>query len=455
MKKLTFTLIILFHAFVNAFGQWQETGSGITESPRIIWGISVVDSQTVWAIADHPLLFGDSKVFTKTVNAGATWLSGQIDESLTNHFPGNIFALDENTAWVIMIEYPAQDKIKIYKTIDGGTSWIEQAGEFNDSGHAFAALYFFNENEGVGFGSPGTGDPAIDSLQIFRTANGGDTWSRIPPSELPTPLEEEGVWVYSGNGSYDAVGDNLWFVTRTNRLFRTTDKGLTWEAYNTGITNPSGLTSIAFQDANTGIAVTYGPQKGSKTIDGGETWETIILPSSPPAAAIEFIPGTENTYIIGDGFVFDNDELSISTDGGETWTTETYSPSTINCFQFTSPTNGWAGGEIISTTEGGMYKWVGNLASEDTVIGIDDDIMEIKLQIFPNPSSGILFISNTDNCLIENISITDNAGKFIMSFEKPEKDASINISHLPNGLYQLHIKTNKYAMIKNMVLNKD
>lgn len=37
----------------------------------------------------------------------------------------------------------------------------EQNGEFNEVGHAFAALHFFNENEGVGFGSPGTGNQTI------------------------------------------------------------------------------------------------------------------------------------------------------------------------------------------------------------------------------------------------------------------------------------------------------
>ena len=167
---------------------------------------------------------GSAFDFTVTTDGGNAWNAGTLP-NLGSYYPGQVHAVDAQTAWALMINTPQQDRIKILKTTDGGANWQEQPGEFNTSGYAFAGLHFFNANEGIGFGSPGTGNASVDSLRIYRTADGGDTWTRIPAGELPAPGAAEGQWVY-GDNRYEAKGDTLWFCTRASRVFRTTDKGL-------------------------------------------------------------------------------------------------------------------------------------------------------------------------------------------------------------------------------------
>ena len=203
--------------------QWQNLGTGITNSPRKIFSISAVDENTVWAVAYDPsgAAAYDS---TRTTDGGTVWNAGTLP-NVGAYYPGHIHAVDGQTAWALMINTPQQDRIKIFKTIDGGANWQDQPGEFNTEGFAFACLHFFNANEGIGFGSPGTGDATVDSLRIYRTADGGTNWSRIPAGTLPAPEPAEGQWVY-GDNRYEAKGDTLWFCTRAGRVFRTTDKGL-------------------------------------------------------------------------------------------------------------------------------------------------------------------------------------------------------------------------------------
>ena len=361
MKKNITLLIAIFMA-LNLTAQWQSLGSGITESPREIFSISAISADVAWAVSDNPN-FAASNEFTRTTDGGMTWIPGYIEGAPNNYYPLNIFALDENMAWVLMVNIPQQDRAAIFKTTDGGQTWTEQTGEFNQTGHAFAGLHFFNENDGLGFGSPGTGNTAVDSLQIFRTVDGGDIWSRIPPSELPAPMPGEGVWVYSGNNAYSAVADHLWLTTRANRVFKTTNKGQAWEAFPTGLTNSDGGAAVAFSDEMNGIATAVSPNQAAVTSDGGATWKSISIPNSPAVAAIQYVPGTSGTFIAGDGFWANSPNLLLTRDGGETWQIISHSPSTT-CFQFLSPTVGWGGSQILSADEGGMYAWTGSLAAE-------------------------------------------------------------------------------------------
>jgi photosystem II stability/assembly factor-like uncharacterized protein len=443
MKHLTFSLILVLSTIfnLNLLAQWESIGSGFSSGQRDIFSISVVDENNIWAIAAKTN-FTASYQYTKTTDGGMTWEEGSLPDTIGNYYPGNIFALDENTVWIIMINLPAQNHIKIFKTENGGTSWEEQDGEFNEVGHAFAALHFFNENEGVGFGSPGTGSQSIDSLQIFRTIDGGDHWNRIPPNELPAPLSGEGVWVFSGNNSYEVKGDTIWFVTRASRVFRSTDKGMTWNAYDVGISGSGsfpGLSSIAFENSLNGIAVTFQPNRAARTIDGGETWSSISIPSSPRLGAIEYIEGTENTYLTNDGFQ-ESINMLLTTDGGVTWETLPNPPS-MDCMQFISPTIGFGGGAINPANDIGLYKWIGNLSDSTTTNTEDVFLNSDKLALSPNPASEILIVELEDNIPTAdtiNVEIFSMDGRLVLR-NRYSSSAGIPIGSLPKGMYNLHL----------------
>ena len=441
---LAFSLLCSF----NLLAQWESIGSGFStgqSGQREVFSISVVNESTIWAT---PVTndFTQTYDFIKTEDGGISWQEGSLPDTIGAYFPGNIFALDANTAWVTMISLPGQDLIKIFKTVDGGLSWVEQNGEFNSPGFAFATLHFFNENEGLGFGSPGTGIQSIDSLQIFRTTDGGENWNRVPPASLPSPLAGEGVWVYSGNSSYEVQGDSIWFVTRASRVFRSIDKGASWDAFNAGISGSAsapGLSSIAFENASNGIVVTFQPSRAARTTDGGATWETIEIPASLSLGAIEHIPGTTDTYLINDGFAGSSNML-LTTDGGITWETLTHPPS-MNCMQFISPTVGFGGGAINPANDLGMYMWTGNLSDSPTTNTLEAQPTP-TLALYPNPAKESITVEMTENIMSANSIIAEVLsvdGRLIQTttYAAQLNRLEIPVSRLKSGLYLLRLKT--------------
>lgn len=436
-------------------GQWESIGSGINNQGREFFSISVIDKDNIWAV---PLRTNNTANFeyTRTVDGGMTWIPGILPGNIGNYYPGNIFALDKNNVWIILINIPQQDRIKIFNTSDGGVSWKEQNGEFNEVGHASPAIHFFNENEGIAFGSPGTHDPKIDSLQIFRTVNGGEQWDRIAAKELPAPRNGEGVYIYSGNNSYEVKGDTIWFVTRASRVFRSIDKGISWEAFDVGISGDldyPGLSSIAFENSLNGIAVSFYPSRAAKTTDGGQTWTQINIPSSPDLAAIEYIPGTKNTYLVNDGFETSSTML-LTKDGGDSWEKLNFTP-TITCMQFISPTIGFAGSLVNVSNNRGIYKWKGDF-SDGTSSTFDHSTLNEFITLYPNPTNGASTLQiNTPISSDILYAIMDIHGKIVSKdivLDSLESTYIVLSNPLHAGIYFIDIVINGTRHIKKWVV---
>lgn len=79
---------------------------------------------------------------------------------------------------------------------------------------------------------------------------------------------------------------------------------------------------------------------------------------------------------------------------------------------------------------------------EDDLI-TDTDLPEDKAQLslFPNPTTGKFYIENADIAQIESAFIADYSGRIIKSISTSELTSGIDISLLPNGIYQLFITT--------------
>jgi len=80
------------------------------------------------------------------------------------------------------------------------------------------------------------------------------------------------------------------------------------------------------------------------------------------------------------------------------------------------------------------------------------EFLNEKIQVFPNPASNIVHITNSIDVTIEEINIYDVTGKLI----KTEKTAStenmvLNIEDLTSGSYLIHIKTSQGTAVKKIV----
>ncbi|MFK7935356.1 MAG: T9SS type A sorting domain-containing protein, partial [Saprospiraceae bacterium] len=258
----------------------------------------------------------------------------------------------------------------------------------------------------------GGSSTSSDRLTIWKTTDGGSSWTETTPAGLTA---DDANWGTVADSHNSAIGDTLWFGTRTGRILKTTDRGDTWNIYDTGIED-GAITSIEFQDELYGIATTAlstagfeGVAKGARTRDGGLTWSPINTPEFK-AMSLKYVPGTKSTYIYTDGWYTKN--MAITTDFGSTWK-NFKNPDGIVCTDFYSPTEGWAGGDIKSGGKGGFYKFTSSFASDQvnvkTLAGNQVEGVKLGNPLRANlynpkgmdiDSSGNIYIANDYGCNI-------------------------------------------------------
>ncbi len=432
--------------------QWVDVGPGsqVNENElRHIFSLAVVDEESIWAAPIQPA-FLDVREIVRTVDGGVTWDVTLLPEADGNHVPVRIFAPSADEAWVVAPRYPSPNRNKLYHTTDGGATWQDVPGGFNQTNKGVQNVHFFNDQEGVLFGSPRTGTASIDVMNLYRTADGGQTWTQLTDPQAPIPIEGESYFLFSGNDSYAAVGDTLWFVTSLNRVYRTIDKGQNWQIFNTGLPGSStiaGLASVAFKDAMNGMVVSFVPQQGAITTNGGSSWTVIEMPETPNARCVQYIPGTENTYILTDGYEGNSPDISITFDGGQSWETLSGNPG-FNCVSFQSTTEAWAGSNI-SGSVGGIYRWTADLA---TVLNVQT-ASTANTVIYPNPTSDKLFLKVEPASAFEvEVTVTDLTGRvFIQQKLASIGNAFFDVRHLPQGLYLVTVNSQDQHFVSKFI----
>lgn len=80
-------------------------------------------------------------------------------------------------------------------------------------------------------------------------------------------------------------------------------------------------------------------------------------------------------------------------------------------------------------------------------LSISDKILK-DFKMYPNPVEDVLHFSIQNNT-IEKLTVIDGTGRMIL--EKLDNVEQINLSHLPSGLYLLHIKTENGSISKKII----
>lgn len=186
----------------------------------------------------------------------------------------------------------------------------------------YDAMKFWNDQEGLAIG-----DPIDGCFSLLITRDGGDTWNKIPCDNLPSVAEGEAFFAAS-NTNIAVHGDTAWVVSggKRARLFKTTDKGVTWQAFETPIIEGDAMTgmySVAFRDQKNGVV--FGgnwedkpSNKGNKAItsDGGKTWSLLSDGSGPGyKSCVVYVPNSGGEGLVAVG----STGISHSPDGGTTW----------------------------------------------------------------------------------------------------------------------------------------
>lgn len=260
----------------------------------------------------------------RTNDGGITWHDVTPPEVTETGYGVRSFALDVNHVWVQIPDfsnYPSSGWL--YRTSDGGLTWTKSTTPFSDGDIEF--IDFDNgwmlADLGVGAGS--------NAIAMYRTADGGENWTLIftnapdqsnASDSIPlgglkggvAPLNTQTAWVYG-----------VVYSPGTVYLFRTDDGGETWSAV-TSVPLPDGA-----QNAELGVDLLdfLTPNEAWMTLrvvsesenkvaiyttnDAGNTWS--LTPTTiPSGGSADFLSATE-------AVIYNGEQFYVTRDAAHTW----------------------------------------------------------------------------------------------------------------------------------------
>ncbi len=328
-------------------GVWKTTSAGVTWTPMLqdnglmSFGdvtVSQRDANLVWAGGgesnNRQSTSWGSGVW-KSTDGGATWTNMGLRES--KHIHRIIIDPTNNDVVFVAATGPlfgSGGERGVYKTTDGGGTWRRVLSGDDDTGAndivmsardskvLFASMYQRRRSACcMNGGGPGSG--------LFRSTDGGETWSRVaggyPSGELGRIAVDisrsNPDVVYSlveaptGAGAAPAEGaPSAPSAGQINGLWRSNDAGLTWTRVNSINPRPMYFSKVLVDPTNP-ETVYYGGVGLHMSIDGGKTTETdAAMVTHDDIHALWVNPANPQHIIIGnDGGV------SSSFDQAKSW----------------------------------------------------------------------------------------------------------------------------------------
>jgi len=250
-------------------------------------------------------------VLYQTADGGQSWQARLTFEGI---YDGMSWAADRRSAalWTFEVTtpcgaaarsctLPSSDVYTFYSTADGGAHWTQHAP------HTFGdfTLVYFRGTDGWALSQQDVaqGQPASAGAGLYRTTDGGATWSHVSDLRGLTGMQlSGGIW-----GHVSGVGE----------------------------------TTLEFADANhgwlaTGLEMTPGNYSLLETTDGGKTWHGLSIVEAPAAVVGEeellgypillngghaLLPAFFGHRTDPNIFSITHRYLYSSSDGGTTWQT--------------------------------------------------------------------------------------------------------------------------------------
>ncbi|MFM9051353.1 MAG: T9SS type A sorting domain-containing protein [Bacteroidota bacterium] len=352
-KQLLSICFALFAAGVFAQGTWVSQATNFAPVSSGVRYISPVDTNVLWICAyDGSGGGADRRDYSRTLDGGQQWTAATVPVSNTYDW-SMIHGVSADTAFAVFYDPTAATGGGIWRTTDAGATWTQcGAGQMYATGASFPnVVHFWNSQEGWAMG-----DPLGGYFELYKTLDGGNTWTRTPQANIPAPQAGE----YGIVGHYCVIGDNVWFDTQKGRVYRSTDRGNTWQVATTSILVPStGVIDIAFTSVTDGIARLYNATTGVNTVkrttDGGATWSTLAITGNFWGNDVKWVPGTAS-MLVSTGAATGLSGSSYSLDGGANWTTiETAAQRTA--LGVVDSTHWWTGGFTMSPSSGGIFRY--------------------------------------------------------------------------------------------------
>jgi hypothetical protein len=96
-----------------------------------------------------------------------------------------------------------------------------------------------------------------------------------------------------------------------------------------------------------------------------------------------------------------------------------------------------------------------NANAIENLLGSSDlNLAAFKFSVSPNPANDFISVSNTDNILVNGISITDLNGRVVKQNSYTNvSDIQVNVSDLASGMYMMNITSDKGSVTKKIFKN--
>ncbi len=261
---------------------WQEIHPWTINQCMFAFGMHFTNVSTGYVVGMGLIAtIFPAAVLYKTTDGGNSWVNAY---GLTFEFIGkmwdDVFFFDENNGWL------AGANSDIRKTTNGGTIWTTQTAPVNGS---LKCIHFINTNEGwiVGGDYDSITGQGVNGI-ILHTTNGGTNWVAQVSG---APYQFFGVhFIDNLNGWVCGYKDTM----SPGVFYKTTDGGNNWfEVMAPGVAiGKYGLFSVKFVDSQNGFAAGGGNRQGwsgshfgifLKTTNGGNNWvvDTVIFDNSP------------------------------------------------------------------------------------------------------------------------------------------------------------------------------
>ncbi len=290
---------------------WTKIYTDLTNYGIISLAVDPTDSRIVYAGTNGGGIL-------KTADGGASW--SVINTGLTNHLMVNSLAIDPADSRIVYAgtggaggggggATGSSDAVAggIFKTTDGGVSWSEIHTGLTIS--QVSSLVIDPSNSQVlyaGFGSGGDG--------VLKTTDGGVSWTTVFPANTTKFLSSLAIdpsnsqVVYAGYGGIDGSG-----------ILKTTDGGASWMEIDI-VSTRSNVRSIVIDPSNSLVVYAgYFNSSGGgiyKTTDGGASWTEINAGLANQYVESLILDPVNNLTV----YAGTNGGVFRTTNGGASWT---------------------------------------------------------------------------------------------------------------------------------------
>jgi photosystem II stability/assembly factor-like uncharacterized protein len=318
----------------TAGGVWKTTDGGLNwrpifdkqkdASPAIgAIAVSESDPNVIYVGTGEACIRGNivgGNGVYKSIDAGKTWKFVGLADT---HAIGRLAVNPKNPdiAFVAALGHPFGDNEErgIFRTTDGGKTWqkvlykdaksggIDVVFDPSNSNLLFAALWQTRRTPwGMDSGGPGSG--------LYRSIDGGTTWKELKGHGLP-----EGILGRIGVTVSGANSNRVWAVVEAEKggIYRSEDGGDSWHLMNDNhlFRQRAWYYSHIFADPRSADTVYILNTGAYRSNDGGKTFSRLRAPHGDNHG-LWIDPMNPQRLINGN-----DGGATISTDGGNTWST--------------------------------------------------------------------------------------------------------------------------------------